>query len=113
MGAKQTPAIVLALLTLMLGAWQCLAACVADDCSSALPPCHQPQHQQHHQHSTASACAQDFQLGERTHVGSPVTVGVVEVTSGFVPRLILSETLASPALSPPNLPLATKSVLRI
>jgi hypothetical protein len=111
MRAVRTPAVVLAILTLMLGVVQCLAACVTDDCNSALPPCHQQQHQ--NQHQTANACAQDFQVGERTHVAASAMIGMVHVTPHAVPELISIELLTSPALSPPNLSASTKSVLRI
>src|SRR5580700_4235307 len=108
MRAVRTPAVVLAVLILMLGVVQCLTACVTDDCNSALLPCHQQQHQK--QHQTANACAQDFQVGERFQVTASSTIGSIELAVDATPSVIASEILASLELLPPNLSAPTKSV---
>jgi hypothetical protein len=111
MRAVRTPAVLLAVLILMLGVVQCLTACVTDDCNSAQPPCHQQQHQK--QHQTANACAQDFQVGERFQVTASSTIGIIELAVDATPSVIASEVRVAPAFSPPHLSASAKSVLRI
>jgi hypothetical protein len=100
-------AVALAITMLVLGAIQCLAVCVAQDCNSALPPCHQQRHQ------ASNACAQDFQLGDRTNIASPAALGVVELVRDATPRIVLPEIPAWAAPSPPRSPLVSSTILRI
>jgi hypothetical protein len=104
----RTPAALFAVLLILLGAAQCLAICVVDDCNAAQPPCHQ-----HHDHSNASRCTQDFQVSEPAHAAAPAVFGMIELPADSISPWTAFEVGDSPSLSPPDSSVSIKTVLRI
>jgi hypothetical protein len=102
----------LLILMLIFSAVQCMASCAADDCSSALPPCHQHQNPSH---ATSTACTQDFLVPDAhgsslAHAATLVFVAPEIYNANW---FVVSRTSMAPAFSPPKLSLPASSILRI
>jgi hypothetical protein len=105
---------VLLAFALLFGAIQCVGACTAGDCNSALPPCHQ-HHGPHSGDAAKTGCTHVFQLSG-IHRAPFAPAGIVAhlppVTPGKV-RLTFFATVHTPASSPPGSPFGITNVLRI
>jgi hypothetical protein len=112
MSASRVQLVALLIVTLLFGALQCVASCAVEDCSSAVPPCHQ-----HHAPSqeTSAACTHDFLLPnvQASPLDHIATIGFVALAVSNVRLLVVDEIVASPAFSPPSPYLSSSSILRI
>jgi hypothetical protein len=99
----------LLILTLIFSAVQCMASCASDDCSSALPPCHQ------HSHATSSACTQVFLVPDAhgSLLAHIATLAFVAPAIASADWFVVTGTSTAPAFSPPKLSLPALSILRI
>src|ERR1700722_4836463 len=112
MRVARAQVVAMLILALIFGALQCTAACAADDCNSALPPCHQHEGPSH---GVTAACPHDFLLPdtkgpERIQLAT-FAFGAPVVRSAHLQ--ISSEIRVSPAFSPPAEPPSSSSILRL
>src|ERR1700733_3749243 len=115
MSVPRVQVMALLVMTLILGAVQCVASCAGDDCNSAAPPCHQSHHHPAPSHATSRACTQDFLLPD-----APASPLMDIATIGFAAPIVPGAQLfkvtgifTSPASSPPVPSLSSSSILRI
>src|SRR5579862_7328881 len=112
MRAPRAQLVALLILTLILGAVQCVASCTVESCNSSAPPCHQHSMPSH---MVSSDCAHEFLLPD-AHGSQPIhsatsafVAPAVEIAHSFIG----TESLTSQAFSPPDLSSVATSVLRI
>jgi hypothetical protein len=106
--------VVLLVAALIFSGAQCLAACAAEGCSPAAPPCHQHQHPAPG-HETSATCGHDFLIPSvhRSSLAHIADIGFSLPSNEDTPSFVIAETPSVPAFSPPNPPLSASSILRI
>jgi hypothetical protein len=110
MGASRVSIVAFLIVAVIFGAAQCMALCVAQDCNSAAPPCHQ-----HHRHATSASCAQDFQLPDihRSSTGLDRAVAFLPPAIQIKPSVAVIAISRTAAFSPPDSSLSSSTILRI